>query len=60
MKDTLEALADKITDEEFKDRVAITVLPELIKEWPYREACKHAYVVAQLLLEEKKERNNDA
>ena len=58
-KDTLEALADKITDEEFKDRVAIAVLPELIKEWPYRHACEHAYDIAQLLLLEKKERNNE-
>ena len=58
MKDTLEALAEKAADEEFMDKVAIAVLPELIKEWPYRHACEHAYDVAQLLLLEKKERNN--
>lgn len=58
MKDIIEALAENAAKEEFIDRVAIAVLPELIKEWPYRHACEHAYDVAQLLLLEKKERNN--
>ena len=58
MKDTLEALAEKAADEEFKDRVAIAVLPELIKENTYLDACIDAYCIANFLLGEKKRRNN--
>ena len=58
MKDTLEALAEKAADEEFKDRVAIAVLPELIKDNTYLDACIDAYCIANFLLGEKKRRNN--
>ena len=58
MKDTIVALAEKALDEEFKDRVAIAVLPELIKENTYLDACIDAYCIANFLLGEKKRRNN--
>ena len=58
MKDTLEALAEKALDEEFKDRVAIAVLPELIKDNTYLDACIEAYCIANFMLGEKKRRNN--
>ena len=58
MKDIIEALAEKAADDEFKDRVAIAVLPELIKENTYLDACIDAYCIANFLLGEKKRRNN--
>lgn len=58
MKDTLEALADKITDEDFKDRVAIAVLPSLLAEYSMVLAVRESYDIAYLMLQEKKERNN--
>ena len=54
MKDIIEALAEKAADEEFMDRVAIAVLPELIKEMSYQDACIDAYHIADLFLEVKK------
>ena len=59
MKDTLEALADKITDEEFKDRVAIAVLPSLLAEYSMMLAVSQSYDIAELMLRVKKERNNE-
>ena len=58
MKDTLEAMADKITDEEFKDRVAIAVLPSLLAEYSMMLAVSQSYDMAELMLHEKKDRNN--
>ena len=58
MKDTLEAMADKITDEEFKDRVAIAVLLPLLAEKSPMKAVSQSYDIAELMLHEKKERNN--
>ena len=58
MKDTLEALADKITDQEFMDRVAIAVLPSLLAEYSMMLAVSQSYDIAELMLREKKERNN--
>ena len=58
MKDTLEALADKASDEEFKDRVAIAVLPKMLDEYSMMLAVSQSYDIAYLMLQEKKERNN--
>ena len=59
MKDTIEALVDKITDQEFKDRVAIAVLPSLLAEYSMMLAVSKSYDIAELMLQEKKERNNE-
>ena len=56
--DTLEALAEKSLDEEFKDRVAIAVLPYLLTEYSMMLAVSQSYDIAELMLHEKKERNN--
>ena len=58
MKDIIEALADKATEEEFMDRVAISVLPSLLAEFSLEMAVSQSYDVAYLMLQEKKERNN--
>ena len=59
MKDTLEALAEKASDEEFKDRVAIEILPKCLDDYyEYVSAIDKAYFIAELMLEEKKRRNN--
>ena len=59
MKDTLEALAEKAADEEFKDRVAIEILPKCLEDYyEYTSAIDKAYFIAELMLEEKKRRNN--
>ena len=58
MKDIIEALADKITDQEFMDRVAIAVLPSLLAEYSMMLAVSQSYDIAELMLHEKKERNN--
>ena len=58
MKDIIEALADKAIDEEFKDRVAIAVLPYLLTEYSMVLAASQSYDIAELMLHEKKERNN--
>ena len=55
----LEALADKITDQEFMDRVAIAVLPSLLAEYSMMLAVSQSYDIAELMLREKKERNNE-
>ena len=59
MKDTIVALAEKAADEEFKDRVAIAVLPTCL-EYYYESisAIENSYLIAELMLEEKKRRNN--
>ena len=59
MKDIIEALADKAADEEFKDRVAIAVLPSLLSEYSMMLAVSQSYDIAELMLQEKKERNNE-
>ena len=59
MKDTIEALAEKAADEEFKDRVAIAVLPSLLAEYSMMLAVSQSYDIAELMLREKKERNNE-
>lgn len=53
-----EKLLEKAADEEFMDRVAIAVLPELIKENTYLDACVDAYCIANVLLGEKKRRKH--
>ena len=59
MKDTVEALAEKALDEEFLDRVAIAVLPSLLAEYSMMLAVSQSYDIAELMLREKKERNNE-
>ena len=58
MKDIIEALAEKAADEEFKDCVAIAVLPYLLTEYSMMLAVSQSYDIAELMLHEKKERNN--
>ena len=58
MKDTLEALAEKAADEEFMDKVAISVLPKMLDEYSMMLAVSQSYDIAYLMLQEKKERNN--
>ena len=58
MKDTIVALAEKALDEEFMDRVAIAVLPSLLAEFSLEMAVSQSYDIAELMLHEKKERNN--
>ena len=58
MKDTIVALAEKALDEDFKDRVAISVLPSLLQEFSLEMAVSQSYDIAYLMLQEKKERNN--
>ena len=58
MKDTIVALAEKALDEEFMDRVAIAVLPYLLTEYSMMLAVSQSYDIAELMLHEKKERNN--
>ena len=59
MKDTIVALAEKALDEEFMDRVAIAVLPSLLSEYSMMLAVSQSYDIAELMLREKKERNNE-
>ena len=59
MKDIIEALAEKAADEEFMDKVAISVLPKMLDEYSMMLAVSQSYDIAYLMLQEKKERNNE-
>lgn len=58
MKDIIEALAEKAAKKEFLDRVAIAVLPKMLDEYSMMLAVSQSYDIAELMLREKKERNN--
>ena len=59
MKDIIEELANKALDEHFMDQVAIAVLPSLLAEYSMMLAVSQSYDIAELMLREKKERNNE-
>ena len=53
-----ESLLQKAADEEFMDKVAISVLPKMLDEYSMMLAVSQSYDIAYLMLREKKERNN--